>query len=239
VLEVERERYTTLIRQLWGIVPRAHSGVVQLAPEARLRFNAWRRENATERKAFGEIEPALGSHLAKYPTLALRLALTFHCAYIVTELPARDRDPAPYPIDVDTLELAFKFLRRAGQHALALYLNRKGGSDAYELARDVAGFIVSRTATENAIGFQRRDLIARVSGYRSADEPVQAIALRLLVDLGWIRVVEGGYAKAQPTRYAINPRVADLFARESERERERRALVRERLAEVAVERRGD
>jgi hypothetical protein len=62
---------------------------------------------------------------------------------------------------------------------------------------------------------------------------MQSRAIDLLLDMSWLRETEGGYQKAAPTRYAINPDYAAL----AEQERQRRALVRERIAESARERR--
>ncbi|HXP99350.1 MAG TPA: DUF3987 domain-containing protein, partial [Solirubrobacteraceae bacterium] len=191
-IEAERARYTQTLRRLWCMVPRAHNGVVPMSPSALERFGAWRTENAELQEALGSLDPALEAHVAKYPTLALRLALTFHCARIANLPDEQARDPAGWPLMLDTLETALRFLRRASQHALALYLGRKGGSDVYELARNLARYIVARSAQDNAKGLQRRELIQRVSTFRSADEGAQAAALRLLMDLGWIRESEGG-----------------------------------------------
>ena len=228
-IEAERKRYAETLRRLWQLTPRAHNGIVPMSFEAAQRFTAWRTENLELQQALGSLDPALESHIAKYPTLALRLALLFHCARIVNFTDERARDPAAWPLPVATLELALRFLHRASQHALVLYLGRKGGSECYELARTVAHFLVARTPEENGGGLQRRDLIRRVHSFRAAEEGVQAAALRLLVDLGWLRESEGGYLKAAPTRYAINPRLHSRFAATAERERQRRATARERI----------
>ncbi len=140
---------------------------------------------------------------------------------------------------LETLNVALAFLRRASQHAVALYLGRKGGSDVYELARGIARFILARFALDNARGLQRRDLIQRISSFRDADEGVQAAALRLLGDLAWVRESEGGYQKAQPTRFTINPRLHTRFAAVAEKERRHRVLARERIKEAAESRRAD
>lgn len=238
-IEVHRARYVDSIRRLWDLTPRAHNGVVPLSFDTRQLFDSWRGENLRLQEAVSSLDPALEGHLAKYPTLALRLALVFHCAYVANFPDARARDPAAFPISAETMAQALRFLKRAGKHAFALYLGRKGGSDAYEIARAVARFLLSRQSEENAKGLARRDLLRRVHVFRDAEDGTQRTAMNLLVDLGWVREAEGGYLKAAPTRYAVNPRAAELFAVMADRERERRALVRERIAESSAERRED
>jgi hypothetical protein len=238
-IEAERDAYAETMRRLWRLTPRAHKGVVPLSGEAAQRFTAWRGENQQLQIALGSIEPALESHIAKYPTLALRLALVFHCVRIVNLNDERSRDPAAWPLPVATLELALRFLDRASQHALVFYLGRKGGSECYELARHVARFLVARTLAENDDGLQRRDLIQRVSAFRAADEGAQAAALRLLLDLGWLREAEGGYLKAVPTRYTVNPGLQARFATTAAQERERRAVARNRLKEAGERHRSE
>ena len=236
-IEAERERYAETLRRLWNLTPRAHKGIVPLSFEAQERFTTWRSENLRLQEALGSLDPALEAHVAKYPTLALRLALTFHCARIANLADERSRDPAAYPIPTETLEEALRFLRRASQHALALYAGRKGGSPAFELARGIARFVLARPTQDNARGLQRRDVLRHVIAFRNAEEREQAASLRLLVDMGWLAEAEGGYQKAQPTRFAVNPSLAAKFAALAERERERRAEVRARIAEAVDQRR--
>lgn len=236
-IKAECERYGELLRRLFSLRLEAHNGVVMLSPEAAERFAAWRAENLGLQEALGSLDSALEAHVAKYPTLALRLALTFHCARIALAPNAMDRDPATRPLSIESLETALRFLRRESQHALALYLGRKGGSQVYELARQISRFIVARTATENESGLQRRDLLRRVSAFRDADEGAQGAALRLLIDLGWLRESKEGYHKAQPTRFSVNPRIAEKFAALAEKERQHRAIARERISEAVEYRR--
>jgi hypothetical protein len=109
----------------------------------------------------------------------------------------------------------------------------KGGSEAFELGRDIGRAIIAHGGAHIA----KRDLIQRVRAFRSAAPEVQNAALGVLVDAGWIRHSEGGYAKAQPVRFEVNPLLAVRMAEEAQRERARRAAVRELIAEVAAERR--
>lgn len=236
-MHAARARYAETLARLWSLTQRAHNGVVPLAVAAAERFEAWRGENLLLQEAYGSRDPALEAHIAKYPKLLLRLALTFHCARIVNLPDERARDPAAWPIPIETIELALKFLRHASQHALALYLGRKGGSPAFDLARDIARFILARTDPQQLLN--RRDLLRHIRAFQSAEQDEQATALNLLADLGWIRRAEAVYQKPQPTRFLVNPTLAQRFAAIAERERAHRALVREQIAEAAAQRRED
>lgn len=238
-VEAQRTQYAELLRRLYALTPRARNGVVSLSPAAAERFNAWRAENLALQEAFGSLDSALEAHIAKYADLALRLTLTFHCAEIASQADPLARDPGAWMVSLDTLETALRYLRRASQHALALYLTRRGGAPAFELARNVARFLLARTAQDSVNGLQRRDVLRHVLAFRNAEEGEQGAALRLLEDLGWIRPTEGGYQKPQPTRFAINPDLGRRFADMAARERQRRAAVRERIAESVEERRDD
>lgn len=239
-LEAERTAYRETIRRLWAVQPRAHNGVVQLSSRARLTFDDWRTSMLRQQEAFGSLEPALEAHIAKHETLLLRVALTFHVARTVN-LPQASHDPADFSLPSETLERAIAFMRRVADHALAFYVGRQDGSEAYEIARASARLILAMAPSERLRGLQRRDLLRRVKAFYKAREPEQELALRLLSDFGWIRASDDEHARrqkhGQPTRYDINPRLATLLAAESEAERERRAIVRERIAESVETRR--
>ena len=241
-VDAARERYRALIRNLHNTVGTEHGGVVMMSPAAARRFMAWRLDNLVLQEALGSLDPALEGHIAKHPTLALRLALVFHCVRRAAMIaPGQGvtvaTDPTGGPLALDDLELAFAFLRRTTKHARAMYVSRKGGSRAFELARDIARHIVAQGAQDHAKGLQRRDLTQRVRSFRGeADERVQAGALRMLIDFGWLREVAGGYGKAL-TRFEVNPRIAGKFAALAERERARRAVIRQQISEAAAERR--
>ena len=163
----------------------------------------------------GSVSPPFEAHLAKYPTLLLRVALVFHAAQIVNMPEERARDIAAWRVPVETMQQAIVFMRRAAQHASPVYLGMKGGSEAFELGRDIGRAIIAHGGSQLA----RRDLIQRVRAFRSATPEVQNAALAVLVDAGWIRHCEGGYAKAQPVRFEVNPLLAVRMAEEAKQER--------------------
>lgn len=232
-IEQARERYHETIRRLYNAQLRAHQGKVPLSIQAAELFSRWRIENQRLQEAMGSVSPPFEAHLAKYPTLVLRTALTFHAAQIINLPDEAARDIAAWPVPVETMKQAIAFMRRAAQHASPVYLDMKGGSDAFELGRDIGRAIIAHGGAHIA----RRDLIQRVRAFRAASPEVQSAALGVLTDAGWIRHAEGGYSKAQPARFEINPLLAVRMAEEAKRERERRAAVRELIAEASSERR--
>jgi hypothetical protein len=233
-LEDMRRRYVETIRRLFEAEPRAHKGCVQLSFEAQTFFKSWLQQNQVMTEAAGTLEPALEAHFSKYPTFLLRITLAFHAANIVNLASDQARDPAAWSVPLGTIETAARFLKRASQHAVLLYWNRNGGSDAYELAQSIGRAILARGWSTVA----RRDLIQVVHSFRKAAPELQDTTLRLFVDLGWLRIAEGGYSKATPTRYDVNPLLPNKFAAIAERERERRAVVRDLIVQDALHRKG-
>lgn len=233
-----RDRYSQTVKRLFRAVPNAHSGCVSMSFEAQAFLKSWLRKNQIAQEAFGSMEPALESHLSKYPAFILRLALTFHCATVVCNENALARDPAAWTISRETMEIAAAFLKRATLHAVALYLDRKSGSEVFDLAREVARTITAKHEKWGTI-VAKRDLIQSVFPFRKADEDRQGAVLRLLVDLGWLRYSPTGYSKAIPASYDLNPKVAVKFAAEGAREAQRRAAVTEIIREAQQQNRGD
>jgi Protein of unknown function (DUF3987)/Bifunctional DNA primase/polymerase, N-terminal/Primase C terminal 1 (PriCT-1) len=234
-LEQMRIRYIEIIRRLFHAQPRAHNGCVPLSFEAQAFLKAWLRQNQITQEASGTLEPALEAHFAKYPTFLLRITLAFHAANIVNLASEGARDPAAWPVPLSTIENAARFLKRASQHAVLLYWNRNGGSEAYELGQDIARAILAHGWTTVA----RRDLIQTVRAFRKATPELQDATLRLFVDIGWLRYAEGGYTKAVPARYVVNPLLPAKFAEVAERERERRAVIRDLIKQGVQDRRTD
>ena len=230
-----REAYALTIRRLYAVSPKAHNGIVPLHWEAQQFLQGWLRQQRLESEAFGALDSALESHIAKYPTFLLRLALTFHVAGVVNFEHEQSRDPAAWPITVETMQTAAAFLKRAQKHALASYLSRSGGSEAYEVAREVARAILAKVWVSVA----RRDLLSTVRAFRNAEPGVQTAALQLLVDAAWVRPLPGPYNKATPAHYEVNPGLSVRFQALAEQERERRQIVRNAISDAAAVRRSE
>lgn len=233
-LHALRERYAETIRRLYAAAPNINGGRVRLSRKAREFFNEWVKQTRVTAEAFGSIEPALESHLVKGPTFLLRIALTFHAVNLVQNERPGVHDVAVDEVPLETIELAARFLAAARQHAVAVYVGRSG-SETYHVARDVARAILAHGwATA-----ERRQLIQTVRAFRGAEGDRQDAVLRLLSDVAWLQPAEGGYAKDTPARYAVNPAVHRRWAALAERERKRRAAVRDVIAECVAERRAE
>ena len=233
-IEACRGQFAELINRLYAATPRAHAGCVALSTDAQSFLQTWMRQATIAQEAFGAVEPALESHLAKYPTLLLRLALTFHAANVVSHEHEHGRDLAAFPVPSTTLQLAASFLKRARLHALAVYAGQKGAGEAFDVARDIARAVLARGWER----VERRELSQGVRTYRNAERECQDTAIHLLVDLGWLRPSESGY-RAKQARLDVNPRLAGKFADLAQRERERRAIVREAIADSVEARRAE
>jgi hypothetical protein len=232
-IDIERHKQEVLIGQLHNLAP-LRNGKLYMTPEANLLFRAWRRENIREQEGFESIDPGLSAHVAKHPTLALRLALLFHCAEILSDESEVDRHPENCNVSEASMKLAIRFLKRSQSHALALYLAIKGESDVMDLARRAAKTILAR----KLLKFARRDLVQN-GAFRGADPRRQDEALRLLEDLSWVRPARGRGEGSRPTHFDVNPAIQIKFSDLAEEETERRRRVREAIAESVADRRQD
>jgi Protein of unknown function (DUF3987) len=229
----ERDAYHALIKKLWHLQLRAEGAAVELSQGAQEAFAAWRKELLKLIEGYENREPALATHLGKYETMLLRVALVFHCIECVASSPVAN--PVTRKVSADTFVRAIRYMRRVEQHATIFHLNASA-SEAVQLAKAIGWFILARKTDELVL--ERRALVRNERRFKNADDKLREAALGLLIDYGWLLPVDEGegYKKALPTRWDLNPALADTFAAEADRERERRELVRERIAEAVGER---
>lgn len=232
-IEAVRSDYDATIARLFELQPRENGGAVQMMRMTRELFESWRKQQRVAQEAFDGVDPSLGSHIAKFPTFLLRIALVFHSVLHLNREDPKQRDPAAWPLLPETLQLATRFLDRCSKHALAVYLHLRGGSDAFDLTKEVARCVLA--LPKNVI--ERRDLLRQCRAFTKADPAEQRRAMALLVDMGWLAVDDSGYQKDYATRWAVNPSLRERFAAAAERERERRAVIREFIQEAANARR--
>jgi hypothetical protein len=229
-IEIIRGEYEKLIERLYRLAP-MRSGKIRMTPPAKSAFQTWRRENRLEQEGFESVDPGLAAHVAKHPSYALRLALLFHCADTLAGDAHAGAHPESLEVTEECMRLAFRFLKRAQNHALALYLSLKGESEVMSLARKAAKTILAR----NLSTFARRDLVGN-GAFRGVDPRRQDEALRLLEDLCWVRPA-GGSNSTRPTQFDVNPGIRSKFSALAEEERERRLRVKEAIADSVAERR--
>ena len=195
----------------------APAGVVRLSREAREAFEHERADLHRLTLAFEDSHPALASHMAKRAAMLARLALVFHA--LTAESVASDLGGA-------TMQQAARFLRRQERHAMAVYGSMLGADTGMALARDIARAILASRLE----AFNRRELTPRCKAFRGADEPARHAALTLLGDCGWLS--PDSRTLGHGATWRVDPRVHEHFAEHGEAARQRRELVRSRMAEA-------
>jgi Protein of unknown function (DUF3987) len=227
-----RGEYEKLIERLYRLAPLPTSrGKIHMTLAAKSAFQAWRRENRQEQEGFESVDPGLAAHIAKHPSFALRLALLFHCAETLAGEAHPDAHPENLEVTEECMRLAFRFLKRAQNHALALYLSLKGESEVMNLARKVAKTILAR----NLSTFARRDLVGN-GAFRGVDPRRQDEALQLLEDLCWVRPADQRNS-TRPSQFDVNPGIPSKFLALAKEERLRRLRVKEAITDSVAERR--
>jgi hypothetical protein len=184
-------------------------------------FKAEEKEQQKLTMATESMAPAFASHIGKHPGMLAEVALTFHVF--------SGRTPGP-EIEADTMTFAIRYMRRVREHAYHLYSAILATSPAFELAQAIAKAIV---AEEKPITTISRDWMTQhANGFRNANDQLRQSAIEILQDADWVDPsTSGGTYKNNPRAYAVHPKVFQLFAREGEMHRARRAAVKELIKE--------
>lgn len=217
--------HNTLVR-LYGYGPATGVRVVHMTHEAAdlLRTERERlRSLALAVQVYGD---GFAGHVAKHAAMLARIALTFHAV-------TGRAHPAERPLEVASVELAARFMRKAFRHAQALYGDLLGQEGAVSLARAVAAVLLA----DKREAITRRELTHSCHAWRRAeDERARDEAMQFLCDVGWLREMHGEYIKPHVTRWAINPAVHARFAEHGEQHRQRREEVRRAIRGTQDER---
>jgi hypothetical protein len=138
-VESARRAYNDRIRAIY-----AHSADFVERPIVRLSGDASAMYEAEERRLRLLIESAetinegFAAHVAKHVGMLARVALTFHGASDDLGGPGECRHPCALNISTETMSLAIRFMRRAYQHAFAIYSDCLGRSSPMDLAKAMA-----------------------------------------------------------------------------------------------------
>jgi len=130
----------------------------------------------------------------------------------------------------DAMRCAIRYLRKARRHAHTLYSSILSTAPAFELAQALARSIV---ATEEPITTVSRDWMTQhCQLFKKADDRLRREGVQVLEDADWLCAQTqvrqyGGW----PRKYSVHPQVFQLFAREGEQWRARRAAVRDAIGE--------
>lgn len=200
--------------------------LIELSPEARVMFDEEEIEIRRLVMATEEFYPAYAGHLGKHPGMLAEVALTFHVL-------CSDAGRLP-PVEVgkEAMAYAIRYMRRARRHAHCLYSSILSSAPAFELARAIARSVV---ASDEAITTVSRDWMTQhCQGFKKADDRLRREAVQMLEDADWFSAqtnarTYGGW----PRSYKVHPRVFEVFAREGEQWRARRAAVRDMIGDAA------
>lgn len=190
---------------------------VRFNSEAREMFEYERKEQRKLTMATEEMAPSYAAHLGKHPGMLAEVALTFHVF--------SGHQPGP-EIDAQTMKIAILYMRRVRKHAYYLYSGILNTSPAFELAQALARSIVAADEPITTVG--RDWMTQHCQAFKKADDRLRREAVQLLEDADWLEAGSGSY-RGWPSKYAVHERVCQMFAREGEQWRERRAAVREAI----------
>jgi Protein of unknown function (DUF3987) len=201
------------------------SNWLRLSDGARILFDAEVRQIRELVLATEAFSPAYAAHLGKHPGMLAEVALTFHV--YCTEAGG----VIPPEVSVEAMRYAIRYLRKARRHAHTLYSSILSSAPAFELARALARSIV---ASEPGMTTVSRDwMTSHCQLFRKADDRLRREAVQMLEDADWLSAetharTYGGW----PRSYLVHHKVFEMFAREGELWRARRAAVRDMIGEV-------
>lgn len=217
----------------WGwLVERAYTMTTTAVPlwlrfsdAARALFDAEERQIRELVIATEGLSPAYAAHLGKHPGMLAEVALTFHVF-------GSDMGSTPsLEVGEEALLYAIRYMRKARRHAHTLYSSILSSAPSYELARALARSIV---ASEQPVATISRDwMTTHCQAFRKAEDRLRREAVQILEDADWLSAEThvrsyGGW----PRSYAVHHKVFDMFAREGELWRARRAAVRDMIVEA-------
>jgi primase-polymerase (primpol)-like protein len=193
--------------------------------EARCLFE---KEHLAQRRltdATYETFPSFASHLGKHGGMLARLALIFHVF---------SGNSAGTLISCETLETAIRFTHHVRKHASVMFNGILSASPAYDLSRSLARSIVAETPAITTVG--RDWMTQHCASFKKADDRLRREAVQILEDADWLEAAATARSYgAWPSKWNVNSKVFELFAREGEQWRARRAAVRDAIGQDNAE----
>lgn len=168
------------------------------------------------------VNAKLAAHIHKYPGILARLCLIWHC----TE---SEGDRPEAIIGESVAERASRFLLEfLYRHAVTFYTRILGLSDRQDKVEAVAGWILThRPANVTIRAVRRGDRIMR-----AMDNDEAEAVLHQLDAFGWLSPVPT--LRRDSKEWRVDERVYGLFEERAEEEAERRAAVRQIIAEASA-----
>ena len=214
-----------MLEQAYRVTTSEFPTWLSLSDKARELFEAEERNIRKLVIATETFSPAYAAHVGKHPGMLAEVALTFHVFGIAT-------GSIPHPqVDEEAMCFAIRYMRKARRHAHTLYSSILSSAPAFELARALARSVV---ASEEVLTTLNRDWMTQhCQGFKKADDKLRRESVQILEDADWLSAETharsyGGW----PRSYAVHPKVFELFAREGEQWRARRAAVRDAIGDV-------
>lgn len=194
-----------------------------LSANAKALFDVEEREIRQLVMATEEFSPAYAAHLGKHPGMLAELALVFHVFSSTQGGPSNE-------VGAESVQYAIKYLRKARRHAHTLYSDILSSAPAFELARALARSIV---ASEEPITTISRDWMTQhCQMFKKSDDRLRREAVQILEDADWLSAqTQLKYYAGWPRGYLVHPQVFQIFAREGELWRARRAAVKDAIGE--------
>lgn len=198
---------------------------LRLSEAARTLFEAEERSIRELVIATEAFSPAYAAHVGKHPGMLAEVALTFH---VFSTGPG---ETPSLEVGEEAMRYAIRYMRKARRHAHTLYSSILSSAPAFELARSLARSVV---ASEERVATISRDwMTTHCQAFRKADDRLRREAVQMLEDADWLSAESharsyGGW----PRSYVVHHKVFDLFAREGEQWRARRAAVRDMIGEA-------
>ncbi|MGT2505499.1 hypothetical protein [Cupriavidus basilensis] len=131
----------------------------------------------------------------------------------------------------EAMMYAVKYMRKVRRHAHALYSSILSSAPAFELAQALARSIVASEDAPITIG--RDEMMQHCLLFKKADDRLRREAVQVLEDADWLEAKLGARPYGGwPTKFTVNYKVYDMFAREGEQWRARRAAVRDAIGDT-------
>lgn len=209
----------------YGATGQGYGGCIRMSEEASEAFDEEVKEIKKLVIATEVMSPAYAAHLGKHPGMLAEVALIFHVF-----LTAQDGRLGS-EVGINAMAYAKRYMQKVRRHAYALYTSILSSAPPVELAQAIARSIV---ASESVLHTISRDWMTQhCQGFKKADDRLRREAVQFLEDADWLKAQAqarsyGGW----PSQYAVDHRVFQMFAREGELWRARRAAVKDMIAEA-------
>jgi hypothetical protein len=195
---------------------------VRFSHEAETFFEYERKEQRKLAMTSAEFSPSYAAHLGKHPGMLAEVALIFHVF--------AGRGQPKGEIDGETMTTAIRYMRRVRKHAYSMYSGILSSSPAFDLAQALARSIVATSEVLTTVG--RDWMTQHCAAFKKSDDRLRREAVQVLEDADWLEALPGtrGYG-GWPSKFNVNDKVFQMFAREGEQWRARREAVRDAIGE--------